>query len=37
MKRFLVSLSLLACAADDPGRIPNNPAVDLNRLQLRAY
>ena len=28
---------LAACAADDPGRIPNNPAIDLNQLQLRAY
>ena len=26
-----------ACAADDPGRIPNNPAIDLNQLQQRAY
>ena len=28
---------LAACAADDPGRIPNNPAIDLNQLQLRGY
>ena len=21
----------------DPGRIPNNPAIDLNQLQQRAY
>ena len=28
---------LAACAADDPGRIPNNSSVDLNQLQQRAY
>ena len=28
---------LAACAADDPGRIPNNPAIDLNQLQQRAF
>ena len=28
---------LAACAADDPGRIPNNAAIDLNQLQQRAY
>jgi len=24
-------------AADNPGRIPNNPAIDLNQLQQRAF
>ena len=28
---------LVACAADDPGRIPVNPSIDLNRQQQRAY
>ena len=28
---------LAACAADDPGRIPVNPSIDLNRQQQRAF